>query len=139
MRRKRIQHGATEELGRLEVVHAMKKKTVLFSCLVASMLSLGCSPGNRLVVVNESDSPLHDVLVSGSGFSEQIGTIAAHGEARLVVRPRGESGLHIQFNAKGTSISFGPDGYFEGSGGYLITATVSRDLAVSVKSALSPY
>jgi hypothetical protein len=27
------------------------------------------------VVVNESDSPLHDVVVSGSGFSDRIGTI----------------------------------------------------------------
>jgi len=40
----------------------------------------------------------------------------------------------MQFNAKGKPISFGPAGYFEGTGGYLIIATVSRDFAVSVKS-----
>jgi hypothetical protein len=120
-------------------VCAMKNKTVLVSCLVASTLSLGCSQGNRLVVINESNSPLHDVLVSGSGFSERIGTIAPHGEARLVVRPRGESGLQIQFNVDGKPVSLGPEGYFEGTGGYLITATVSRDLGLSVKSEASLY
>ena len=114
-------------------------RTTSVSCLVVCTLSLACAPGNRLVVVNESDSPLHDVVVSGSGFSDRIGTIAPHARVRLVVRPQGESGLHMQFNVDGKAVSFGPDGYFEGSGGYLITATVSRDFAVNVKSEATLY
>ena len=77
--------------------------------------------------------------VSGSGFSDRIGTIAPHARVRLVVRPQGESGLHMQFNVDGKAVSFGPDGYFEGSGGSLITATVSRDFAVNVKSEATLY
>jgi hypothetical protein len=86
------------------------KKNLVFS-LVAPMLLLGCSRGTQLVVINQSDLPLTEVLVSGSGFSQQDGKL----------------------------VSFGPEGYFEGSRGYLVTPTVSPSLTVSLKSELVPY
>jgi len=73
-------------------------------------------------------------MLSGSGFVEDIGTVRPNAASRVIVRPRGESGLQIRFNASGRTVSFGPDGYFEGGGGYVVIATVSPTLAVSVKS-----
>jgi hypothetical protein len=113
--------------------------TKLFWAVAASLVLVACSPSNQLVIVNQSTLQLRDVVASGSGFSEQLGTIAPHQERRVVIHCRGESGLKLTFNAEGKDASFGPDGYFEGSGGYLITATISKDLAVSVKSGLARY
>jgi hypothetical protein len=111
----------------------------LIPCVLAFTLLPGCSRGAQLIVINQSDVPLPDVVVSGSGFSQQVGTIAPHTRQQLSIRPRGESGLQIRFNASGNPISFGPDGYFEVSGGYLVTATVSPKFSVSVKSELVAY
>jgi hypothetical protein len=111
----------------------------LFWSGVACLVLVGCSPQNQVVVINQSNLQLRDVLVSGSGFSEQLGTIAPHEERRVVVHCRGESGLKISFKTDGNDVSFGPGGYFEGSGGYQVTATVSKDLGVSVKSELARY
>jgi hypothetical protein len=88
--------------------------------------------------MNQSDVPLSDVQVSGSGFSEQVGTIVPHAQKKLFIHPRGESGLQVRFNANGKIVSFGPEGYFEANG-YVVTATVSPTLSVSVKSELSDY
>jgi hypothetical protein len=113
------------------------KKSFAFWAVLCVLL-LGCSRGTQLIVMNQSDVPLRDVLVSGSGFSEQVGTIAPHGQAKLFIHPRGESGLQVRFNANGQIVSFGPQGYFEANG-YVVTATVSPKLIVSVKSELSDY
>ena len=103
------------------------------------LMFAGCSRQNLLVVANESNTQLRDVVASGSGFSEPLGAIAPHEKRRTAIRVRGESGLELHFNADGKDVSFGPDGYFEGTGGYLITATIGQDFSVSVKSELSPY
>src|SRR3954469_16410548 len=95
----------------------------LFWSVAASLVLVGCSAQNQLVVINQSNLQLRDVVVSGSGFSEQVGTIAPHQERRLVIHCRGESGLKLTFKADGKDVSFGPDGYFEGSGGYRMRGT----------------
>ena len=105
----------------------------------ACLVLVCCASQNQVVVVNQSNLQLRDVVVSGSGFSEQLGTIGPHEERRVGIHCRGESGLTLGFKAGGNDVSFGPDGYFEGSGGYLITATISKDLGVSVKSELAHY
>jgi hypothetical protein len=107
---------------------------VLFA--VGSVLA-GCSRGTPITVINQSDMPLENVVLSGSGFVKDMGTVRPNAELRVRVRPRGESGLRIRFNAGGRAVSFGPDGYFEGSGGYVVIATVSPTLAVSIKSELA--
>jgi hypothetical protein len=106
---------------------------ILFT-VVGSALA-GCSRGTPVVVINQSDVPLDDVVLSGSGFSEDIGQVRPNTESRALVWPRGESGLLIRFNARGKAISAGPDGYFEAGGGYIVTVTVSPGLAVSVRTA----
>lgn len=108
----------------------------LLCCIVSAMLTTGCSPGAQLVVVNQSNVPLADVVASGSGFSAPLGTIPPREERRLRVHPRGESGLTLRFTADGKSVASGPDGYFEDYGGYIVTATVTPALGVTLKSEL---
>jgi hypothetical protein len=93
----------------------------------------------RFVVINHSDSRLEDVVVSGSAFTERFGPIVPHAELRRLVKPRGESAVQVRFNAHGKTVSFGPEGYFEAGGGYVVTVTVSPSLAVSVRSEISSY
>jgi hypothetical protein len=104
---------------------------------VGSVLLLSCSQGAQIVVINQADVPLREVVVSGSGFSQEVGTIQPNTQLRLWVQPRGESGLQVRFNARGKAVSFGPYGYFEGGGGYIVRVTISPTLAVSVKSELA--
>ena len=101
---------------------------------ITAFASAGCSRGTPITVINQSDVPLEDVVVSGSGFSEQIGSVGPHAEARVQVRSQGESDVRIHFKVRGEAVSFGPDGYFEAGGGYVVTITVSPSLTVSVKS-----
>ena len=99
--------------------------------------SVGCSRGTPITVINQSDVPLEDVVLSGSGFSENIGSVGPHAEARVLVRPQGESDVRIDFKARGKPVSFGPDGYFESGGRYVVTVAVAASLTVSVKSELA--
>jgi hypothetical protein len=107
--------------------------------LALGLLLFGCSSGTPVTVINHSDMLLEDVVVSGSGFSERLGQIGPHAELRRQVEPRGESGVQVRFNADGKTISFGPAGYFEGGGKYVVTVTVSPSLTVSVRSEISSY
>jgi hypothetical protein len=105
--------------------------------LAVGAMFVGCSRGTPITVINQSDAGLEDVVLSGSGFTVNVGRVQPNAQARMLVRPQGESGLRMHFNARGKAFSFGPDGYFEGAGGYLVTVTVSSSLAVSVKSELA--
>ena len=106
---------------------------------VASLAFVSCSPQNQLIVVNGSNIELRDFVASGSGFSQRLGTIAPHTERRVAIHSRSESALEVRFKAGERVVSSGPDEYFEGSGGYRITATIWQDLHVTVKSELSSY
>jgi hypothetical protein len=117
-------------------LRATISKRLIF-CAVVCVLSPGCSRGTQLIVINQSDVPLSDLQVSGSGFSEQVGTIAPHAQIKVFIHSRGESGLQVRFSANGKLVSFGPEGYFEP--GYVVTAIVSPKLSVSVKSELPYY
>ena len=106
---------------------------------VASLAFMCCSPQSQLIVVNESNVELRDFVASGSGFSQRLGTIAPHTERRVAIHSRSESALEVRFKAGERVVSSGPDGYFEGFGGYRITATVWQDLHVTVKSELPSF
>jgi hypothetical protein len=106
---------------------------------VASLAFMCCSPQSQLIVVNESNVELRDVVATGSGFSQRLGTIAPHTQRRVAIHSQGKSALEVRFKAGERVVSSGPDEYFEGSGGYRITATIWQDLHASVKSELSSY
>ena len=109
---------------------------ILAFCAIGA--AAGCSRGTPVTVINQSHVPLEHVVLSGSGFSEDIGSVPPNAHLRVLVRPHGESGLAIRFNAGGQiSLRTGAEGYFEQGGGYTFTAIVAPTLAVSVKSRIA--
>jgi hypothetical protein len=104
--------------------------------LALGLILGGCSRAPVVTITNHSTVTLSNVVVSGSGFTLPVGSIAPEAERRLSVHPTGESGLRVEFDADGRHIDSGQQGYFEGGGGYRVTATVSTNLSVSVTSDL---
>lgn len=102
--------------------------------LLVSIVVAGCSDDPTITISNRSGKPLSNVVVSGSGFSENIGTMSPDAEREVTVEPRGESGVRLTFDVGGQHVDSGDQGYLEGSGGYHVAATVQPDLTVSVLS-----
>ena len=99
----------------------------------------GCSRETGLTVANHSPAMLTNIIVSGSGFSEHIDSLAAGSERRLIVHPQGESGVRVAFDASGRHIDVDEQGYFEGGGAYRVAVTIEQDLKVRVSSELKRY
>jgi len=93
-----------------------------------------CGSGTPVTFHNKSDYPLEAVELSGSGFKATLGVIGAGRSLTAQVYPAGESGLAVSFMANGRSYSYKPQNYFEGGGMYQVSATVNRNLTVSVDS-----
>ena len=104
-------------------------KLILLAALTAVT---GCSRSPVITVKNQSSLTLSNVVVSGSGFSTRIAKIPAGSEHRLTVRPSGDSGVRLVFDAGTQHIDSGSQGYFEAGGGYRVTATVDTNLSVSI-------
>ena len=107
--------------------------------LAAVVTLVGCSGAPVVTIANRSTNALANVVVSGSGFSNRIDNIAAGAERRLTIRPRGESGVRIEFDAGGQHVDSGEQGYFEARGGYRLAVTVAPDLRVLVSQDLRSY
>lgn len=98
--------------------------------------STGCSRAPVVTIKNQSSVMISNVVVSGTGFTNRVDRIAAGGEHRLTVRPSGESGVRLVFDAGTQQIDSGSQGYFEARGGYRVTATVDSNLNVTVSDCL---
>ena len=109
---------------------------IIFAATVALA---GCSRAPVVTITNRSTNALANVVLSGTGFSNRIDSIAAGAETRITVHPRGESGIRIAFDADGQHVDSGDQGYFEAGGGYRVAITVAPDLKVSVSSDLRSY
>jgi hypothetical protein len=117
--------------------HAMQFYRIIMLAWVVALA--GCSPSPVVTITNHSPVALNNVVVSGSGFSERIESIAAGAEHRVTVRPRGESGLRVAFDAGSQHIDVDDLAYIEASGGYRVAVTVQSDLKVSASSDLGGY
>ena len=78
---------------------ALLGRTVALAVLLV-VLS-GCASGVPVVVMNKSSVALTNVIVSGEGFSQDVGTIPAGGAETVHVQPRSETGLRVTFEANG--------------------------------------
>jgi len=94
--------------------------------ILAAALALGgCSRapvGSRAPVVtlkNPSTATVSNVVLSGPGFSERVGSIVPGAEHKLTVHPSRESGLRLEFDADGRHVD-------------RVTPTVNTNLNVSV-------
>jgi hypothetical protein len=112
------------------------KQVVGIFLVTGLTLIVGCSRSVQLTVVNRSTSALNNVVVSGSGFSQSVGTIPAGEQRQISVQPSGESGVRLVFDANGKHVSAPTTGYFEANSAYKVTATVTPDLQVTVDSKL---
>lgn len=110
-----------------------------FIALALVLAWAGCSRETGLTVTNHSPAMLTNIMVSGSGFSAHIDSLAAGSERRLIVHPRGESGVRVAFDAGGRHIDAGEQGYFEAGGAYRVAVTIEPDLKVTVSSELKKY
>lgn len=68
---------------------------------------------------------------------KEIDRIDANQDHRLKVRPKGESGVHLVFDAGSRHVDSGPQGYIEPKGGYKVTVKVDSDLNVIVSDDLN--
>lgn len=111
----------------------------LLIALAVMLVWAGCSRDTDLSVVNRSSCVITNVVVSGSGFSERIERIPAGSERKLTIRPRGESGASVSFDADGQHVETKEQGYFEGGGDYRVLVTIEPDLRITVSSHLRIY
>jgi len=120
--------GSLNTLGRLFLTALL--------CLAALT---GCARQPQLTVVNQSSMPLTNLVVSGSGFSARLNTLAPGAQTRIGVSPSGDSGLRFEFDANGKHHSSAPDCYFENSPLYRVTATFDPDSTVKVDVRIEKY
>ena len=126
--------------------HQMKKTIVI---LLAVLGILGLAGGllwirfNRVYnappeikVSNQSARVLEDVLLEGTGFQENLGTLQPGETRRLFVYPRGESGLWISFRAGEVEIEEGDLAYMDSFGGYVVEIEITPALEVEADSHL---
>jgi hypothetical protein len=112
------------------------KKLLASLCL----LSLGaCSYFQAPVITIRNDSPvvLHNISLIGTGFTETIPSLEPGKVISVTVRPRGESGLAMQFDSPQGRMTKGDLAYIEASGGYKVTITVNETFEVISKSELA--
>jgi hypothetical protein len=115
----------------------MMARSRIFTLMGVSLLGLtlglsGCTRGANLNVVNRSTVELTNVVATGSGFTQSIGSIPAGQQHSVSISPRSESGLKLDFDANGRRFTSGPQGYFEGGSSAKVTATVAPDFTVTV-------
>jgi hypothetical protein len=99
----------------------------------------GCSRTPVITVRNESGCTLSNVVISGTGFSERLADLPHGAEIHRRVRPRGESGVRLAFEAGGRQVDSGAQGYFESGGGSRIGVTVGTNLNVSITQSERGY
>nr|WP_143029003.1 hypothetical protein [Massilia sp. PDC64] len=116
---------------------AMMDRAKLLLAFVVALL-FGCSQGVAMTITNRSGQALHDVAISGSGFSQHIASIPAGETMTLRVHPKGETGVAIGFERGGKKFSYTESGYFEASG-YKVAITVDDAGRASVDAELTNY
>jgi len=121
----------------LQTLSRMRLRSIQLA--IIAILLAGCSSGVPVSVSNQSSIPLKDVVLSGSGFTTSIGTVAPGASVATYIQPRGESAIAIAFTANTQRVVLPEQGYIEGSGNYSATVTVERDLTATVTVQLGWY
>ena len=65
------------------------------------LLLCGCAKGPVVMVVNDSASTLEKVVLTGSGFSEELGSSAPGSRRKITVDLRSNSGIRLEFDVAG--------------------------------------
>lgn len=113
---------------------AQRNKARRLATLLASLALSGCVSAVSVSIENRSPAQLADVVVSGSGFSEAVGSIAAGGTATVRVRPPGESQVKVSFEVDGQRYSAMSSERIANDGANSVVATVGADFSISIET-----
>jgi hypothetical protein len=112
----------------------MNRRTLLV--IAVAVLLSGCVSGVPVSIANQSSSDLTNVVVSGKGFSESVGTIRAGGSAIVRVRPKGESGVKVAFEVNGQRYFATDPDFIENDNVNTVEATVDADFSIVIKTSV---
>jgi hypothetical protein len=108
--------------------------------LLLGLLALrGMSGAPVFRVVNRSGADIKGVQLRGHDWSRDLGGLAAGRSVEFAQAVKGESDFKIELETgKG---KHGPyrGGYFEGTGGYCVTATIDEALKVKVETRVACF
>ena len=123
------------------VFGTVPRRSLLLLALTATLVGngVGCAKSPLVTVTNQSSVTISNVVVSGTGFSEALSSLAPGKSLDLYVKPKGETGLRLVFDAGEKHMDSGNQGYFEGNGAYRVKAVVSTNLTVMVSTDLKHY
>jgi hypothetical protein len=126
--------------GKSWMNNKIKKRLILLGSLccifiLISAISVGaklyryyCSP--QVIIVNESNNALTEITLTGTGFQSAIDSIPQKTTIIETIKPTGESGLKISFNANSQTYSKDGDCYLEPRGGYKVKITIDPELNI---------
>lgn len=105
-----------------------------FLVAVLPLLLAGCISGVPVSIANGSDKPLENVVVSGEGFRESVGTIRPGNTETVFVRPRHETIVRISFDVGGQDYSArsSDDSMIENDDVNRVDVKVGADFSVAV-------
>jgi hypothetical protein len=109
-------------------------KSIRFRCATVFVIFItltGCSRYSTVTIANQSGITLSNVIVSGSGFTNQIGDLAIGAKAQLKVHRLGESGLRMIFESAVRGVDASLQGSFVND--YQISVVVDTNLTVLVQ------
>ncbi len=102
--------------------------------LVAGALLTGCVSSVPVTIANNSQAQLVNVVVSGSGFSESVGSIAAGGSATAHVRPPVETQVKVAFDVDGQRYSAMTSERIANDGTNIVAASVDADFTITLET-----
>jgi hypothetical protein len=126
----------TDRTGTSRILKSMnlpQRLTILAGFFAVTILS-GCTRGGNLNVVNLSATELTNVVATGSGFTQSIGSIPAGQQRQVSVNVPGESALKLDFDANGKHFKSDRQSYFEGGYNLKVMAIVAPDFTVKVET-----
>ena len=102
--------------------------------VAACALLSGCVSSVPVTIANNSQAQLANVVVSGSGFSESVGSIAAGGRATAHVRPSGETTVKVAFDVDRQRYSAVTGDRIANDGANVVEATVDADFTITLET-----
>lgn len=112
--------------------------TAWLGLAMATLVSSGCSRSPRLVLHNRSAVSVEHLVVSGTGFTRDLGDLAPGATVDMTLSPTGDSALRFTFDVAGKRVAPEPVGYVERTGGYRIEAEITPEHGIRLVGGAMP-